>query len=65
MTTSTDVSLTCEMDDACTEPVTHIDNKGFIYCTDHGVDRRWWVPCRKLRPHELNRLRRGEQVRRY
>jgi hypothetical protein len=57
--------LNCEMTDDCPEPVTMIDRNGFIYCTDHGIGRRDWKPCRKLRPHELRRLARGEQVTRY
>ncbi len=57
-------ALRCDTE-GCVEPVTHIDSKGFIYCTDHGQTRRHYQRCRKLRPHELNRLRRGEQVKRY
>jgi len=59
------MSLSCDMEATCTEPVTHIDNKGFAYCTSHGVARRDWVPCRKLRPWELRRLQRGEPLARY
>lgn len=55
----------CDMWLSCTEPVTHIDDKGFVYCTTHGLERRGWRPCRKLRPHELRRLERGEQVKSY
>ena len=58
-------TLTCDMREDCTEPVTHIDSSGFAYCTPHGIDRRAWKPCRKLRPWELRRLERGEQLRRY
>jgi hypothetical protein len=53
------------MDEMCGEEVTHIDEKGYIYCTNHGWARRSWCRCRKLRPHELSRLRRGLQVQRY
>ena len=54
---------TCDMDRSCKQPITHMDFSGWVYCTDHGVDRRHsGVPCRKLRPHELNRVRRGENV---
>lgn len=60
-----DATLTCDMVKECHEPVTHIDNKGFVYCTKHGVERRYTHPCRKLRTHELNRLKRGETVKRY
>jgi hypothetical protein len=57
--------LKCDMNTECEAPVTHIDQDGFTYCTDHGIDRRSWQPCRKLRPHELRKLQRGEQLARY
>ena len=57
--------LQCDMDKSCMSEVTHIDCSGFVYCTDHGVARREWKCCRKLRPHELNRLKRGEPLTRY
>ncbi|QWY82830.1 hypothetical protein PP641_gp090 [Arthrobacter phage SilentRX] len=60
-----EVALSCDMSEDCKAEVTHIDNSGWLYCTSHGIARRSWKPCRKLRPHELNRLRRGEQVTRY
>jgi hypothetical protein len=53
------------MDHDCLEPVAMIDDKGYAYCTDHGLDRRYWRPCRKLRPHELRRLERGEALTHY
>lgn len=62
------VTLTCDMETDCTEPVTMIDCKGFAYCTAHGLTRRdpyWGNRCRKLRPHELRRLQSGRQVARY
>lgn len=55
----------CDMEEACTAPVAMMDDKGFIYCAEHGLDRRWYRRCRKLRPHELRRIERGEQVTRY
>lgn len=63
--TANSISLRCEMRDDCQQPVTHIDNKGFIYCEEHGFQRRYYHPCRHLRPHELNRLRKGLQVEKY
>ena len=57
--------LVCQMRDGCKEAVTHIDNRGFVYCTSHGLVRRYTVPCRKLRPHELKRLHRNEPVKSY
>lgn len=56
--------LFCDMGD-CNRMVTHIDEKGYVYCTDHGIERRSWKRCRKLRPHELRRLRRGEPLTHY
>lgn len=57
--------LACDMHENCVQPVTHIDNKGFVYCTEHGLNRRWSHPCRKLRPHELNKLKSGKPIARY
>ncbi len=56
---------TCDMTHSCPEPVTHMDRSGFLYCTAHGLQRRTYQPCRKLRPHELNRLQRGELITKY
>jgi hypothetical protein len=58
-------TLKCDMDHECTAEVTHIDNSGFVYCESHGLRRRWDKPCRKLRPHELRKLARGETLARY
>lgn len=57
--------LRCDMELDCTQPVTYIDDDGFAYCTDHGLDRQQYQRCRKLRPHELRRLQRGEQLAAY
>ncbi len=58
-------SLRCEMQRDCDAPVTHIDVKGYVYCTHHGIHRRAHQFCRKLRPCELRRLQRGLPLRRY
>ena len=58
-------SLRCDMTDDCEQPVTHIDNDGFAYCTTHGLQRRWYQPCRKLRDWELRKLQRGGQLTKY
>ena len=58
-------ALHCDWGTDCGAEVTHIDNRGFIYCTPHGIARRDWRPCRQLRPHELARLRRGDTIKRY
>ena len=57
--------LKCDMYEECLQPVTHIDANGFGYCHNHGVSRRHYKPCRKLRPWELRRLQRGEPLKRY
>jgi hypothetical protein len=57
--------LTCGMTEDCLSDVTHIDNRGFLYCTFHGLKRRNDTPCRKLWSHELNKLRKGEIIKGY
>ena len=63
--------LQCDARSNCPDVVTHIDEKGFIYCAKHGVDRRGYPGgfhnrrCRKLRPHEVKRLQRGVVVNKY
>jgi hypothetical protein len=53
----------CDNDDA---PVAFIDHRGFGYCVDCGPRARsYWTKVRKLRPHEVRKLRRGEQLARY
>lgn len=57
--------LRCDIRD-CVDPVSMIDDRGWIYCADHGLDMRsYYRRVRKLRPHELNRLKRGEKVKSY
>lgn len=58
-------ALTCDMWFKCQEEVTHIDQDGYVYCTDHGLQRRMSQPCRKLRTWELNRLKSGKPLKRY
>lgn len=55
----------CDMRHDCTAPVTMISDGGWIYCTHHGEQRRQWERTRKLRPHEMNRIRRGQTIERY
>lgn len=57
-------TLTCDMKRDCTADVTHIDNKGFLYCATHGQDRRAsGIPCRKMQKQEIDRLRQGRPAR--
>lgn len=55
----------CDMDHLCGREVTHIGEKGYIYCAFHAIGRRQWERCRKMRPHELNRIRRGQPLTHY
>ena len=58
--------LQCEMSDECGRVVTHLEDKGYIYCAEHTKGRRvHGHRIRKLRPHELRRLERGEQITKY
>ena len=53
-------TLTCDMTHGCGGTVTHIDNKGWTYCTYHGEQRRSTRPCRKLRSGEIAKLQHGQ-----
>jgi hypothetical protein len=57
--------LKCDMLRTCEAPVTHIDDKGFIYCASHGQDRKAHCRCRKLKPAEIKKLKLGGTVERY
>ena len=52
-------------DSVCSRPVTHIDEKGFIYCRECGDKRKAARRCRKLTATELNLLRAGEVLSAY
>lgn len=59
------MALTCDGWCDHTGEVAMIDNKGYAYCEPCGERRRMSTPCRKLRPHELNRLRNGLTIAAY
>lgn len=63
--TTTAEGLRCDMRAGCTGEVTMIDSAGFVYCEPHGLDRRQYEPCRKLRPYEKRKIERGEMLTRY
>lgn len=54
--------LHCDMAKQCDASVTHIDNKGFIYCAVHGKERKYTHPTRQLAKWELTWLRRGDPI---
>lgn len=58
-------TLRCDMAEGCMEPVTHMDEKGFIYCLAHGNQRKSWKRCRKLKPAELRLLKDGKPLPKY
>lgn len=56
-------TLQCDGDRGCTECVTHVDDKGWVYCKSHGLRRRrGGTPCRILKPHEIETLRCGRTI---
>lgn len=57
-----EVSLSCDMTVACKAPITHIDNKGYVYCTGHGKHRALSVPCRALSPGEYRKILFGQTI---
>lgn len=59
------VQLACQMDSSCTKEVTHIDESGFVYCLEHGNQRKRVRRCRLLKPKELKTLKAGGQVEKY
>lgn len=65
MATTTTVNLTCDGWCENANPIAMIDQDGFAYCEPCGMRRRDHQPCRKLRPYELRKLQRGQQLARY
>jgi hypothetical protein len=49
----------------CTDHVTHIDEKGFVYCNTHGMHRQGVMRCRKLKAKELGQLESGKPLTSY
>ena len=59
------MKLKCDMmnkhDPTCGE-IAYVDNKGFVYCGNHGPVRKQYCPCRKLRPAEAKKLEAGQAI---
>jgi hypothetical protein len=55
-------TLKCDMQVACKADVTHVDNKGYVYCACHGKHRALSVPCRALRATEIAKLTNGQTI---
>jgi hypothetical protein len=60
-----DGKLRCDMHRECPDEVTHIDVKGFVYCTKHGRQRRFYQPCRQMTTAEIKQLQSGVPLARY
>jgi len=54
----------CDMKRDCTNPVTHIGEKGYIYCATHAVSRRQsgYERTRRMRAWELEYIRVGKPL---
>ena len=57
--------LKCLMTDDCNKAVTHIDDKGYPYCTEHGERRKNVRPCRRLTKEEIKALTNGQTIKGY
>jgi hypothetical protein len=59
------MTLTCDMVRDCENPITHIGEKGYVYCAGH-VGRRSGVErCRKITRAEMATLLSGGTIARY
>lgn len=54
--------IQCDMEASCTAAVTHMDEKGFVYCATHGNDRKNYCRCRKLTAPELRVIAGGGSI---
>jgi len=58
--------LHCDMKEDCENSVAYIDNKGFVYCEEHGKQRKAsGIPSRKLSPAELTQLENDKPLEKY
>jgi hypothetical protein len=57
-----DGRLVCDMERGCLAPVTHIDEKGWVYCAPHGKQRKMSHRCRKLTSGEIKTLKAGKPI---
>jgi hypothetical protein len=46
----------------CDKDALMIDNKGFIYCIQHGENRKLSTPCRKMSIKEINLINEGKPI---
>lgn len=55
----------CDMVKDCAKPVSHIDSKGYVYCDTHGLQRKIYAKCRKLKAKELETLKQNKPIAKY
>ena len=65
MSYRTNGDLQCDMRADCSAPVTHVDEKGYVYCAEHGEQRKSVRACRRLATMELRQLRMGMPLAKY
>lgn len=58
-------NLTCDMRNDCSDAVTHIGEKGYVYCATHAPDRAGWERTRRLSKPERAKLEAGEALARF
>ena len=60
-----ELPMCCEWSKDCKGVVSHLDEKGFIYCASHGNVRKAAMRCRKLTPREKRTLQSGGTIQSY
>lgn len=54
--------MTCDMRKECISPVTHIGEKGYVYCSEHALCRKGIERVRKMRVWELKLIQAGQPL---
>lgn len=60
-----DGKLHCDMKEDCEKPVSMIDEKGYVYCAEHGNQRKGSMRCRNLSSSEKQQLESGKPLSKY
>lgn len=60
--TMKDGALRCDWRRECTKPVTHIGEKGYVYCESDVSNRHGYERTRRLLVSEVEQLKRGEPL---
>jgi hypothetical protein len=54
--------LCCDMTKDCPNPISHMGERGWLYCSQHAPLRAGFERCRKLRKWEVSRLESGHSI---